>query len=467
MRSMKSAAGPNRRNHRVYPAGDGQTAKLAEPLPSAINPRLFFRIEHHECHQEPQDDLQNVDRYLPLTEADVRTFEEWSGTIPDQITRVGRLLCRVANTAALMAENPVNGDWFGERSLLTYNHEAAEVQLGIVELFENVPANRAAMGGDLRQALRHVLDEARSYLEWCTHNDGVNADMAASLFPKWDDLIVHIMHFVDASKENLLVLSGRRPYACWREQTGNAADGDLRISAGDARAKTIREVRESLMAWRVAVTATNEANSAEARRIGGQAMRILFRNIPVFRECARTFGADPVTSSILGSPSLALDQMSDEELDERGTEGYLVNICKDQFIDDLRRWEELAGRPDQLNQSMETGKQMHAKAFTCRYSNQVPWNDADPAYYTNTDAISEARRVGTNHEIDHLKKLNSDKLNKFLRSPGCIVTFMSRRSPCRGRVHQEEWQRYLRQQVDGHNRFEEAVERRASELAGM
>ena len=42
----------------------------------------------------------------------------------------------------------------------------------------------------------------------------------------------------------------------------------------------------------------------------------------------------------------------------------------------------------------------------------VAYNDSDPAYYSNTEAIRDAHKVGTEHEIKELQELDSDKLKR-------------------------------------------------------
>lgn len=78
-----------------------------------------------------------------------------------------------------------------------------------------------------------------------------------------------------------------------------------------------------------------------------------------------------------------------------------------------------------------------------QHPNRVPWNDSDPAYYSNTNAIKDALKVANDKDIADLRRLNHDKLKKLLRSPGCTIHFMSRSKPFRGKVHKEEWQQYL------------------------
>jgi hypothetical protein len=107
----------------------------------------------------------------------------------------------------------------------------------------------------------------------------------------------------------------------------------------NSRIQIIQDLIEALTAWRTAATSYGP-NSLEALRVGGRAMILLFRNITVPRECAGRLGANPVTTSILGDPALALEQLSDSELQDRGTWAYYLNICKDEFIWDLKQWRE-------------------------------------------------------------------------------------------------------------------------------
>ncbi|MBP7051601.1 MAG: hypothetical protein KBE65_11345 [Phycisphaerae bacterium] len=108
-----------------------------------------------------------------------------------------------------------------------------------------------------------------------------------------------------------------------------------------------------------------------------------------------------------------------------------------------------------------------AKIGTYQHQNRVDWNPSDPSYYTNTDAIADAHKAGNDHEIEDLEQLNPDKLNKLLRSHrGRTVRFMSReKPPFRGRVHKDDWHKYLQWQVGEQTRFETAVEEQARERA--
>lgn len=110
--------------------------------------------------------------------------------------------------------------------------------------------------------------------------------------------------------------------------------GEIRMN--DPRRQTVETVSNALIAWEEATT-TSTLNSEAAVRAGGYAMRLLFRNIAVLRKCAREFGADPVTLSILGS-HVDLERLPDEELEDRGGWGWYTHICVGSFIGDLQRW---------------------------------------------------------------------------------------------------------------------------------
>lgn len=101
-----------------------------------------------------------------------------------------------------------------------------------------------------------------------------------------------------------------------------------------------------------------------------------------------------------------------------------------------------------------------------REPNRVPWNESDPTYYPNKEAITDGHKAGTDHEIEGLRSLNPDKLNKLLRSRhGRMIRFMSRRrAPCRGKVHRDDWQKYLQWRITEHTGFAEAIEEAVKKL---
>jgi hypothetical protein len=95
-------------------------------------------------------------------------------------------------------------------------------------------------------------------------------------------------------------------------------------------------------------------------------------------------------------------------------------------------------------------------------SNEVPWNEADPAFYPNKNAVKDANEAGREHEIDELEHLTPDKLNKLLRKPGCRVRYMSRsreKQP-RGRVHRGDWAAHIKTQIEMAKRGEQIIEER-------
>ncbi len=104
-----------------------------------------------------------------------------------------------------------------------------------------------------------------------------------------------------------------------------------------SRIQIIQEIAEAFIAWRTAAP-PHTPYSPEARLAGGKAMKLLFRNITIVRQCAREPGTNYVTVSMLNDPALALEELSDDALEERGTWGYYKCICKDELIEDLERW---------------------------------------------------------------------------------------------------------------------------------
>lgn len=122
-------------------------------------------------------------------------------------------------------------------------------------------------------------------------------------------------------------------------------------------------------------------------------------------------------------------------------------MSQDFEFEALRQW---------LAQSSKTGGY--------RFTNQVDWNESDPTYHTNTEAIADAHKTGADHEIEDLGALNPDKLYKLLRKHGCTVRFMSRRKPFLGKVHRVDWQRYLQSRIEDNTRFMKAVEEEAAKL---
>ena len=91
--------------------------------------------------------------------------------------------------------------------------------------------------------------------------------------------------------------------------------------------------------------------------------------------------------------------------------------------------------------------------------NKVEWDAEDINYYPNKEAVDEANTVGQKYDIDNLKHLHYDNLKKMLRQPGCTIKYMSRISPPRGKVHKQDWQKYLKAQIDQAKRIENGVER--------
>lgn len=112
----------------------------------------------------------------------------------------------------------------------------------------------------------------------------------------------------------------------------------------------------------------------------------------------------------------------------------------------LKRW---------FSQPAETSNQ---------HANRVNWNESDPSYYPNKEAIADAQKAGNDHEIEDLKSLDADKLYKLLRSSrGRMVRFMSQKKPPRGKVHQADWHKYLQMRIGEQARFEKAVEEQVTE----
>jgi len=93
-------------------------------------------------------------------------------------------------------------------------------------------------------------------------------------------------------------------------------------------------------------------------------------------------------------------------------------------------------------------------------TNSVDWDEQAPGYITNKDAITSGKKAGQKHDIDDLNKLDFNRLRKLLRSPGCRIRYMSQKYPQpRGRVHQGDWNGYLKTQIDDQRRFDTAVEK--------
>lgn len=96
---------------------------------------------------------------------------------------------------------------------------------------------------------------------------------------------------------------------------------------------------------------------------------------------------------------------------------------------------------------------------------KVKWDPDAPGYIANKDAIAKAQAVGRSHDIRELAGMDFSRIKKLLQSPRCPARFMSTREPqARGRVHQEDWQRYLDRQVDESRRIKAEVERQVTEL---
>jgi hypothetical protein len=80
-------------------------------------------------------------------------------------------------------------------------------------------------------------------------------------------------------------------------------------------------------------------------------------------------------------------------------------------------------------------------------SNQVPYDEADLAFYPNKNALEDARTAGQEHEVDELRDLDLQKLKKLLRRRGGAIKYMSQRKPPRGRVHKGDWTAYINLRV--------------------
>jgi len=101
-----------------------------------------------------------------------------------------------------------------------------------------------------------------------------------------------------------------------------------------------------------------------------------------------------------------------------------------------------------------------------KYINQVPWDENDPAYEFNTEAIKKAKKIGRDHDIPDLKKMDWDKIRKLLRRSDCTIKFMSCEKPRpHGKVNKEEWAKYLRNEVAKAENFDKSVDNRAKEIS--
>jgi hypothetical protein len=99
------------------------------------------------------------------------------------------------------------------------------------------------------------------------------------------------------------------------------------------------------------------------------------------------------------------------------------------------------------------------KATGDAHKNRVEWNDKDKNYYSNKEAIDDAKKIGRNHAISELTDLDYDKLKRLLRQPDCPIRYMSLTRPPRGRIHKNDWHNYLNGKVKENRKFEDAVER--------
>ena len=83
-----------------------------------------------------------------------------------------------------------------------------------------------------------------------------------------------------------------------------------------------------------------------------------------------------------------------------------------------------------------------------RYANQVPWNDADPAYYRNRDAIKDAKNVGRDHELESLSALDYIKIKALsaTRQPAQCISCL-RKGPSGARSTRRIAGRYLDSEV--------------------
>jgi hypothetical protein len=196
------------------------------------------------------------------------------------------------------------------------------------------------------------------------------------------------------------------------------------------RAKALREVFDG-----------NGANVDKARKelagFIGQPGRLL----DLLRRCDRLYGLGDHTHR-------RLDWIGGEW--ERFPQGYPTiwdSLADVEVLADLER---CLGQVDGETASERVKSQE---------SNRVPWNESDPAYYPNKNAIADANKAGTDHDTKDLRDLNPDKLNKLLRSRrGRTIRFMSREKPPRGKVHRNDWHKYLQRLIGDQNAFEEAVE---------
>ena len=91
--------------------------------------------------------------------------------------------------------------------------------------------------------------------------------------------------------------------------------------------------------------------------------------------------------------------------------------------------------------------------------NRVQWNIKDDNFYPNKEAIKEANKAGKVNDIYELKRLDFDKLKKFLRQPDCTIRFMSQQSPPRGREHKKDWKKYIKKQIEQAQAIENAIEK--------
>lgn len=121
--------------------------------------------------------------------------------------------------------------------------------------------------------------------------------------------------------------------------------------------------------------------------------------------------------------------------------------------------EEDTGEPQQADEITQE------QTKTTRASNEVPWNENDPAFYDKKDAIEEAHEMGQKHEIDKLQNLDYGRLKSILRRSDCTIKHMSRLAPPRGKVHKRDWRKYLKTQVEEKNRCEQVVENMLNDMA--
>jgi hypothetical protein len=100
------------------------------------------------------------------------------------------------------------------------------------------------------------------------------------------------------------------------------------------------------------------------------------------------------------------------------------------------------------------------------HTNERPWTDEVPAGWVgNKDAITLAKVLGNDCEIDELRELDSRRLYKLLRKPGFQVQFMStNKHRPKGRVCQSDWERYLRQRKEEKHIMESRVEQEVRKL---